>query len=295
MQVSNLAVDTFMILRDAFFNPFGKSKPFELRDKRDTQDDPYDELISKILTSNLKNAICHKSSGPLITPDLAVYKPQELRNVIQSSLQDFSKIIAIEVKKLERSKNGRVARSTGLDYNSTPPCGIVRIYDKQGTPLDVRALYLFVCLERLGKNKFILTALCLCDGNLLNENFELYLNIINRRQKGIGLGSYGDGANRNRPMLIFSNPLGASQFDRKSTLITMENMLPDNRIGLVYNLHRKDITGILKSFFVYQKIQDIPGTWRVENLEDPIPRPAKRGIDTQSRGKFRLPIVVKSE
>jgi hypothetical protein len=291
----NLAVDTFLILRDTFFDSRGKPKPFALRKKLNTQDDPFDELVSKILTSELKGAICQKSSGPLITPDLAVYRPKEFEDATPASLKDLSKILAIEVKKLERGKNGRVARSSGMDYNTTPPSGVVRIYDKIGTPLDVRGFYLFVCLERTKYKKFVLTALCLCDGNLLNQDFELYLKIISRREKGIGLGSYGDGANRNRPMLIFSNPLGASQLDKKCTLITDSEAITDDRIGLTYNLRRKAIDGSVKSFIVYQKVLDVQKGWKIEELDDPIPRPAKRGIDTQSRGKFRLPIVVKHE
>jgi hypothetical protein len=34
----------------------------------------------------------------------------------------------------------------------------------------------------------MLTALCLVDGNVLNEDFDLYLSITGEREKRIGLG-----------------------------------------------------------------------------------------------------------
>lgn len=50
-------------------------------------------------------------------------------NLFNNQVQNNPKeIIGVEVKKLERGLNGQIARSTGLDYNSTPPCGQVRIY-----------------------------------------------------------------------------------------------------------------------------------------------------------------------
>jgi len=82
--------------------------------------------------------------------------------------------------------------------------------------VDVRGFYLFVCTENAPDNirELVLTAMCLVDGNVINEDFDLYLSITGEREKELGLGSYGDGANRNRPMLIFSNPLGIRELDR---------------------------------------------------------------------------------
>ena len=34
----------------------------------------------------------------------------------------------------------------------------------------------------------------------LNQDFDLYLAIVGAREKQIGLGTYGDGVNRQRPM-----------------------------------------------------------------------------------------------
>ena len=68
---------------------------------------------------------------------------------------------------------------------------------------------MFVCLEQApGTENVMLSALALVDGNVLNEDFALYLSVTGERTKRIDLGTFSDGADRNRPMLIFSNPLG---------------------------------------------------------------------------------------
>jgi hypothetical protein len=46
---SDLAVETFLLLRNTFFDKKRKPLSFPLRDKRNTQDDPLDEYISEIL------------------------------------------------------------------------------------------------------------------------------------------------------------------------------------------------------------------------------------------------------
>jgi hypothetical protein len=178
-----------------------------------------DEYISAILKGDLpSNSSCIKAPGPLITPDFVVLRPGICKGSTSQQLRDdLSKIIAVEVKKLERAKSGVIARESGLDYNTTPPCGTVRIYDSANRPLDTRCFYLFICqetdLDR--KGYFRLTALVLCDGNVLNQDYDFYLSIVGERTKQIGLGTYKDGFNRQRPMLVFANPLGAKEMDRQ--------------------------------------------------------------------------------
>jgi hypothetical protein len=46
---NDLTVESFLVLRNYFFSRGPKPKPFQLRDKRNTQDDPLDEYISKVL------------------------------------------------------------------------------------------------------------------------------------------------------------------------------------------------------------------------------------------------------
>lgn len=291
MALSDLTVEAFLILRDAFFHKDGSPKLFTLREKHNTQDDPLDEYIAGILASKLVDATCQKSSGPLISPDLVLYRPDECRKAAREDLRDdVSKMVAIEVKKLERGKNGQVARTGGLDYNTTPPCGIVRVYDSDEQALDIRGFYLFVCQDSK-EGKVFLSALALVDGNVLNDDFDLYLQITSQREKEVGLGTYGDGANRNRPMLIFANPLGSAELDKASTLVSKESSgSSDARIGLVYRIKRQTVTGEWREFAAYRKIEDIPGNWMVKELIDPFPQPASRISATQARGKFRLPI-----
>jgi hypothetical protein len=64
-----------LILRRAFFDGQGAPKPFPLREKRNTQDDPFDEYVHGLLTEGLPaRSECVKAPGPLITPDLVVMR-----------------------------------------------------------------------------------------------------------------------------------------------------------------------------------------------------------------------------
>lgn len=293
MVFSNLAVDTFLALRNTFFEHRFVGKPFHLRAKANTQDDPLDVLIAQILSSSFSTALCHKSPGPLISPDMVIFRPSECERVSRTTLKrDVSRIIGIEIKKIGRGTSGQVSRPTGLDYNTTPPCGTVRVYDSKERVVDIRGFYLFLCLEPTGTaDEVMLSALTLCDGNILNADFDLYLSITGQRSKGIGLGTYGDGMNRNRPMLVFPNPLGAPQFDRSVTLILQSDEPRNEHLGLVYEIGRTIPEGGSGAVFrAYRHVNDIPTDWEPERLVDPFPKPLKRVIATQGRGKFRLPI-----
>lgn len=171
----------------------------------------------------------------------------------------------------------------------------MRVYDALERILDIRSFYLFVCLESDSNNggRVILTALALVDGNLLNADFEFYLGIVGEREKQIGLGSYGDGADRNRPMLIFSNPLGAQELDYNASLLhsasNVENEVPDLRT--VYEIERTLSSGRTTKFYCYQLRSDVPNSWEVSNLKDPFPTPT-RDSRTRPRGKFKLPFQI---
>ena len=224
---------------------------------------------------------------------MVLYRPDQCVGAGAHDLaNDTSRIVGIEVKKLERTTGGRVARASGLDYNTTPPCGRIRVYDAAGRAIDIRAFYLFACVERAPNDagEVILTALCMVDGNALNDDFELYLNITGERKKCIGLGSYGDGADRARPMLVFANPLGVPEFDGQPILIhpsaTLEPITPD--LQLAYRLHRSTTTGDVRTFYCYRRRSDLAAGWVAADLRDPFPTPT-REERTQPRGKFRLP------
>ena len=292
--MADLPAEIFARLRHRFFHAEGTAQPvaFPLRDKRNTQDDPFDEFLASEVLNDLPGIRCAKASGPLVTPDMVFYRPDRIDGAPSADLaSDLSRIIALEVKKLERTPGGKVARASGLDYNTTPPCGRVRVYDATGATIDVRAFYLFVCLEPRSSGHFAVTGLSLVDGNALNADFKLYLTVTGERTKRIGLGTYGDGADRARPMLIFANPLGAPAFDRSPLMVhpdaDLSRTIPT--MPLVHRLRRSlPQDGAHDFFFCYRLRSDVPSNWTVTDLTNPFPTPS-RGERTRPRGKFRLP------
>lgn len=296
--MADLAVEAFKVLRDRFFNEEGKPIPFRLRPKRNTQDDPFDEYLTNNIFTQLSNCECEKAPGPLITPDLVLFRPDHCQNVAKKELRfDINRVLAIEVKKLERTKQGNVARSSGLDFNTTPPCGLVRVYDSRGNAIEIRSFYLFVCLEadKSDNSQCKISALSLVDGNVLNDDFEFYLSIVGQREKRIGLGSYRNGADRSRPMLIFANPLGVRELDHQISLIhpsgTLEGKVPELKLG--YIIRRMTSKNDFVEFYCYRRYPDIPTTATPSTLIDPFPTPV-RDIITRPRGRFNLPFIVRT-
>lgn len=291
---ADLTLEAFTIFREHFFDQNGAPKTFPLREKRNTQDNPLDEYICGVLRNHLQDSECVPSPGPLTSPDLVLLRPDRCNSVPRATLRgDLTRIVAVEIKKLERTKSGSVARRSGLDYNTTPPCGMIRVYDANDKPLDVRGFYLFVCREQeLGaENRYKLSALAFCDGNVLNEDFDLYLSAVGQREKEIGLGTYENGANRNRPMFIFANPLGIPELDNAVTLIHPDPTLAESETGLrmAYRLIRTAKNGE-RIFYCYRSVTDVGASHSVTDLKNPFPVPLSRSTRTQSRGKFRLSI-----
>jgi len=291
---ADLTLEAFTILRGQFFDQKGAPKPFPLREKRNTQDNPLDEYICGVLRNHLQDSECVPSPGPLISPDLVLLCPDRCNGVSKAVLRDdLTRIVGIEVKKLERTKSGPVARRSGLDYNTTPPCGTIRVYDANDNPLDIRGFYLFVCQEQEpgAENSYKLSALALCDGNVLNEDFDLYLSAVGQREKEIGLGTYGNGADRKRPMFIFANPLGIPELDNAATLIHRDATIVESETSLrmAYRLIRMAKDGE-RVFYCYRLAADIETGHSIADLENPFPTPLSRSTLTQSRGRFRLPI-----
>jgi len=288
---SDLSVVAFEALHARFFNERGEAIEFDLRDKRNTQDDPFDVEVFETLERRVASDIrCVRAPGPLVSPDMALFRPAVCSGQDRGALRnDSNAIIGLEVKKLERAAGGAIARASGLDYNSTPPCGTIRGYDSVGHPLDMRGFYLFVCLERgraVGTNK--ITALALCDGDLLNADFKYYTDITGERSKDVGVGSYGDGANRNRPMVIFANPLGAGVLDHKVTLVHRDPTLESDMLTAVGTIARTEaVSGRRVEFTCYRRGR--VGRAVPFNLVDPFPSP-KRSERTSGRGRFTVPI-----
>lgn len=125
---SDLAVESFLALRAGFFDEAAEPRSYRLRDKRNTQDDPLDEYVETILSKQLPKGVhCSRAPGALTTPDLVVMRPALCNGTPRAVLaSDLTRIVALEAKKLERTAAGAVARGSGLDYNTTPPCGTVR-------------------------------------------------------------------------------------------------------------------------------------------------------------------------
>ncbi len=121
----DLPTFAFLALRHRFFDSAGRPVPFRLRDKRNTQDDPFDEyLVTEVLTG-IEAISCARATGPLITPDMVLYRPRMCEGMdLKHRTTDINRIVGIEVKKLERTAQGGVARGSGLDYNTTPPAGV---------------------------------------------------------------------------------------------------------------------------------------------------------------------------
>jgi hypothetical protein len=291
---ADLTVEAFTVLREHFFDQNRAPKPFPLREKRNTQDNPLDEYICGVLRNYLQDSECVPAPGPLINPDLVLLRPERCNSVSRAALRDdLTRIVGIEVKKLERTRSGSVARRSGLDYNTTPPCGTIRVYDANDNPLDICGFYLFVCQEQEqgAENTYKFSALALCDGNVLNEDFDLYLSAVGQREKEIGLGTYGNGADRRRPMFIFANPLGIPELDNAVTLIHPDATLAESEAGLqmAYRLIRTAQDGE-RVFYCSRLAADVETGHPITDLKNPFPTPLSRSTATQSRGKFRLPI-----
>lgn len=289
----DLAVKVFETLHAAFFNAKGKSIPFFLREKANTQSDPLDEHISELITGAIKGVECVKA-GSITSPDLAVLDSSVLKGAWkESDLQDLNKVLAIEVKKVERGENGVVARATGMDYNSTPPSSHVYLYDKNDKAFMVRCFYLFVSTEAAadGKNT-IVTALTLCDGAALNSDVDLYKQIVAPRDKETGVGSYGEGAIRNRPMVIFPNPLGVDWLNRTPSLIHPSANLAEvnDRLHQVATIKRTLAGTEGKKHNTFYCYQNREHATRVAEVTDPFPTPRER--QQGKRGKFRVPVEV---
>lgn len=284
----DLPTIAFMALRERFFDGDGHPIPFDLRDKRNTQDDPLDEFLARDVLAGLAGVACSPAPGPLTTPDLVLHRAEVANS------NDLRQVVGIEVKKIERTAQGAVARASGLDYNTTPPCGLLRVYASDDAAVNIRGFYLFVCLEIAPRtsSRMIVSALALVDGNLLNEDFDLYLEVTGERRKRIDLGTFGDGADRARPMMIFGNPLGIAELDQAATLVHPTGTLSDAFPNLkrAHVIRRSTVDGRVREFCCYRDVRDFQGDG-ASVLIDPFLTPT-RDTRTRPRGRFVLPFTV---
>ena len=66
--MGDLITTTFFALRDHFFDSSCSPIPFRLRDKRNTQDDPFDDYLATQVLARLPDITCAKASGPSSPP-----------------------------------------------------------------------------------------------------------------------------------------------------------------------------------------------------------------------------------
>jgi len=286
----DLSAETFVVLRRALFDGPGLPLPFQLRDKRNTQDDPLDEHLQVVVDDALasEHVSVQRSSGPLISPDMALVAVQRVRQrLAKGEPMTRADVVGIEVKKLERTASGRVARATGLDFNTTPPSEVLTVLGPGDQQVEIPGSYLIV-IQEPADEQVAVTALVMCDGALLNEDVALYKSVVNVRTKLIGLGSYGDGVDRQRPMLIFTNPLSVGEFDAVPTLVSGRADLADtyDNLRLVGMLGRTRPDGSKARFHCYRVAEDEARAASLD-LTDPFPVPA-RTEETHARGRFRL-------
>ena len=290
---ADLSAAVFVALTSYFFDRYGDPVPFELRDKRNTQDDPFDELVKQALDEMLPSEIkVLLSNKPLVTPDLVVARPEETPLLLTGGADtDERRVIGIEVKKLNATPAGGTPRGSGMDYNTTPPSAKIKVEAQNGAELIIRSFYLFVVLADEGQRS-VVVSMALVDGAVLNEDFELYSAVTGLRSKQIGLGTYGDGLNRERPMMVFSNPLGWVWTNGEATLIHPRADLTEEQPALTM---RRAMTRTTRDqqqriFFCYRLATAEPAEI-LETAEDPFPTPANRSEVTTRRGRFRITLA----
>jgi len=291
---ADVAVAAFHALRAELFDPAGSPVPFRLRDKLSTQDDPLDEHLAQRLGERLGDeAVVVPATGPLISPDMVVAAPAGVREIRRAGGElTTAEAVGIEVKKLQRSPTGRIARPGGVDYNSTPPSRTISVFhDRERITLP--GFYLFVCLEDAGHGRCRVTAMALCDGGVLNEDVALYEERTGIRRKTIGLGSFGDGLDRERPMLVFANPLGWRELDGVATLIHRRADLDHHalrRVATVERTHPARLERPASRYALYRAAGDVMLETDPPVVRDPFPAVARRAEQTQARGRFKLTI-----
>lgn len=288
----DLAGAVFAALAAEFFTSDGEAIAFSLRDKRQTQDDPFDEHIGKILERRLPDEIRVLLSGkPLVSPDLVIARPEESLLLLHGGGDlDSRRIIGIEVKKLNWLASG-ARRGTGMDYNSTPPCSTIKVVAENGRSIRIPAFYLYVILQPVTSGQ-IVNSLALVTGAAINEDTELYDAITGIRQKVIGLGSYGDGFDRQRPMLVFANPLGWLWLRGHATLVHQSQCLESEQdVKMRRRIYRTTSEGKSREFFCYRMAGENP-LGPEGDIDEPFPPARNRKTDTTPRGRFKISFAV---
>ena len=93
------------------------------------------------------------------------------------------------------------------------------------------------------------------------------------------------------PMLIFANPLGATDFDHAATLIHADATLAEsvNDLSLTFTMKRSISGNPARTFYCYRHADDAGDA--IRELVDPFPTPT-RDTRTRPRGRFTLPFTL---
>ncbi|WP_157251979.1 hypothetical protein [Nonomuraea typhae] len=289
LRPADLPASVFAILAQEFFDTTGAPVPFSLAGKGNTQDDPFDRHVAEILKDRLPaDSLVVSAHKPLVSPDVVIARPEEYDLLTQGGADyDTRAIFGLEVKKVNLTANRTSARGSGMDYNTTPPCATIRVYTNRGKEIRIPGFYLFVVLEKaLSPGDVFVHSLALVAGAALNKDVELYDKVTGRRKKAIDLGTYGDGLDRQRPMLVFSNPLGWSWMLNAATLISeRDDLAMEQPITLVREIVRTTrLPDVAETFHCYRLSALHPAL--EEPAVDPFPQPKNRTEETTPRGRF---------
>lgn len=249
--MADITPDLFLYFCNNFFidgtGNFINNPVIQLNPKITRQDDPFDKWIAENAANlNLPNLKIH-TSGPLIHPDV----------VIEHKKDNTLDYLGVEIKKLNATDKGKDPRGVTLDYNSTIPCGTLRIYRRNREYLDIKGYYLFVLLDQnqaeLERQVF---NFIFCDGDLLNDDFELHQRSKTSNISEYGIGSYAEASVRHRDMYNFPNPLDSNipELADQVSLIhesgDLENRYPDLVKTHSIKRNRRDQT--TRYFYIYR-------------------------------------------
>jgi hypothetical protein len=261
-----------------------KNPTITLDEKRTTQDDPFDRWLADTIKRLDLPGLQVFTSGPLTHPDI----------VLQTSIVPGSPFVGIEVKKLNADEKGRDPRGMTIDFNSTAPCGTFRVYRPDDTPLDIPGYYIFVLLDHRiqSRSRNILTFI-LSDGDLLNDDFDLYLASKTLNESTYDHGPYGEGSVRGRMMYVYPNPLDSkiTALSGEVSLIhesgNLHQILPELR--LLYRVSRQKKDGTRREFSVYRHRNLVPHAELGPLSLELFARARQRSAKKRSAYKFVLP------
>ena len=248
-----------------------------------TQDDPFDRWVVRTIEQMGLPDLKVFSAGPLTHPDTVLrYKSEN---------GEYS-YLGLEIKKLNADARGNDPRGMTLDYNSTIPCGTFRVYKSSGEHLDVKGYYFYALLDHLvDQLERRIYTFVLCDGDLLNDDVELYVRSKTANISEYGHGPYGEGSIRKRAMYLYPNPLNSKipELARQVSLIhaspNLEMTYPE--LVLTHTINRKKTDGTEGRFHIYKHASAIDKPANVPVIGMFI-ECAERGPKKRSAYKFVL-------